>query len=698
MREATEQPTEEIKEGEAPSRLMRTVLPLLVVGGLLLAHLEVLARGPGYAGPLLVLDHLFDLGLAILAMALFVAAGWRILRLADLEPAHPCDVLLYSAALGPGLWSLVLLTLGLLGSLSPWALSLVAIVGVAFARQELRNLPELVDGTSREIRESIEGRWLVGLGLLVTGGVAAFLVLHGSAPPGDWDSLMYHLEIPRQWLAQGQIFLPDGNLHAAFVSVIHMLYVPFLALGSQAAPALLNVVFAVLLGLTVFRVGQVLFDTETGLVSSMLIWSTTGLMMVAVTARVDTTLAFYLLLGQSALALALTNPGGSRDHLMRAAAVLGVAAGVKYHGLAFAAALAPIGAWALWKSRGSTGRRVKTLAVLLGVFLVGAGPWAVKNIVLLGEPLYPFFADRLLSPWLADLYGTREVVAAVGAERAGILGEAREPFDIFSLFLAPERLTVEQEAVHYNMNPLLLVLLPLWALHWKRSAVVALAGPALLYGAGLGLGLGTINLRYLFPVIAPLTVVTTYFAVDGLRRLSLNVRVRRGLLAAASLVVLIPTGRSAYQWTAQFPVISQAIGSVSSQTYLQRGFGFYAGLAGLLNTQVPAEGRVLLLWEARAFYLVPDVLPDNVLTNWPLLAPWVEGTGRCLEGTGITHVLASTGAARYYEARGANPERLDLDGFRDFADRCLIPMNVGAGFGLYRVRGTERVSSTARDP
>ena len=78
-----------------PGRLFRAVAGIAVVGGLALAHLEVLTRGPDYSGPLLVLDHLFDLGLAVVVMALSCAAGLAFLRRSDLAPEGAAERLLH---------------------------------------------------------------------------------------------------------------------------------------------------------------------------------------------------------------------------------------------------------------------------------------------------------------------------------------------------------------------------------------------------------------------------------------------------------------------------------------------------------------------------------------------------------------------------------------------------------------------------
>jgi len=193
------------------------------------------------------------------------------------------------------------------------------------------------------------------------------------------------------------------------------------------------------------------------------------------------------------------------------------------------------------------------------------------------------------------------------------------------------------------------------------------------------------NLRYLFPAIAPLTVATAWLAVDTGRRIA-GAALRRVVLGILAAVALVPSARSAVTWTRRSPVLGQAVGSVSRQDYLAAGFTFYAALAGAVNRNVPPDGKVLLLWEARGFYLAPPHLQDNILTNWPLLEPWLDRTGDCLRGTGITHVLASTGAVGYYVSRGADPGVLGIDRFHAFADRCLMPVAGDPGFTLYRVK------------
>ncbi len=105
-----------------------------------------------------------------------------------------------------------------------------------------------------------------------------------------------------------------------------------------------------------------------------------------------------------------------------------------------------------------------------------------------------------------------------------------------------------------------------------------------------------------------------------------------------------------------------------------------------VDSRVGPDERILMLYESRALYFKQPVLQDTRASNWPLLASVLE-RGDCLEASGITHVLLSTGAMRYYMRRGADPEVLQWDRFLTFAADCLgDPVYEGAAFLLFERR------------
>src|SRR3990170_4171559 len=60
------------------------------------------------------------------------------------------------------------------------------------------------------------------------------------APPLAWDALVYHLELPRQYLSAGRIVFVESNLFVGFPQLAEMLYTWAMALRSGQTAAVLG--------------------------------------------------------------------------------------------------------------------------------------------------------------------------------------------------------------------------------------------------------------------------------------------------------------------------------------------------------------------------------------------------------------------------------------------------------------------------
>ncbi|HSG49718.1 MAG TPA: hypothetical protein VLA43_17985, partial [Longimicrobiales bacterium] len=374
----------------------------LVAAGLTAAHAAALRAGADDTGPLLPLDHLFDLVLVLALFQLGTALGQRLLRWAGLDLGDPLDVLAFSTAVGLGVLATLVLGLGLVGGLHAWPMVGVMVVAAAVAWRELGTLPELLTRIPASMRASgADTRWLAA-SWTVFALIAVFLVCYGAVPPTDWDALMYHLEVPARFLQAGRVHLPPDNLHATVAGLMHMLYVPLLAAGSQAGPTLLNVLVTLLLGLTVFRMGSRVFGGDTGALAMILLWGTTTILLVTITPRTDVSVAFFLLLGHYAIlrGFQATRPsgdgGGDANEpvdpvawVALGALVLGFAVGVKFNALAYAAVLAPVAVWILVRSHAGAAGGARALLLWSALGGVAMAPWLLKNLILVGAPFYP---------------------------------------------------------------------------------------------------------------------------------------------------------------------------------------------------------------------------------------------------------------------------------------------------------------------
>ncbi len=657
-----------------------------IVGAFMIARWFIGSPAADYAGPLLWFHHLYGLVLTLALLALCVGVGQLALRRAGFEFGSKLESLIFATATGAGIVATLVLILGLLGGLSVPVILLLLLTLAIAARKELSELSGELRGAASSViqGDGVKVEWL--LCGVVLGAVALFLLTMASAPPVDWDALMYHLEVPASFIERGRIYLPEDNLHVSFVGLAHMLYVPLLALGSATAPAVLSAALALMLGLSVATFCHRFLEGVTTSLSLALIWGTPTILLVAITPRVDATVTLFLFLAHYALFLALTE-GEVERYLYLAASLIGFAFGVKYQAVPYALALTPFVGWIAVTRSGSLKSAVRPLAGFVLVGGIVAFPWMLKNAILLGAPFYPFLARTALEPWLASLYGSSSVPTSMDSSFLAALSNVRQPFNLRDIFLAPERLTIEVEGAFYYANPIL-VLVPLWLFFIRRRILTWLVIPAVGYLLILIVPYPATNLRYLLPAIVPLTIVVVHMAVTSSERL-LPARAVRWTLLPLTLLALVPAARTAYFWMSGTQALAYLAGTTSRESYfanhLDPSVRVYAPLIKFVNNDMPKESRTLMLYEARGYYFNRTVIQDNRLTNWPLLAPKLHAD-ECLESFGISHVVLAIGSLRYYIQRGLDTEVMGWEEFLQFADRCLTMIHESPGFVVFESR------------
>jgi 4-amino-4-deoxy-L-arabinose transferase-like glycosyltransferase len=634
-------------------------------------------------GPLLVLLHASDLLTVAALLGLCTAVGDAALRRLQVSFPSRRDRLPFATVLGAGVLATELLVACALLGVRPWVIEcLLAATAVAVGAELMQVFRALADWLARSDKSGADRLPpMAAVGLAVG---AAVLFLLALAPPSDWDSLMYHILVPSRWLHDGRMSTLGGNEHVALVGLVHVLYLPLLATRSLSGPAVLSAALALLLGLAAFSLAQRLFGPAAGRYTALLAWGTPTILLVASTAKVDVSLALFLLLGHDALLTAWRDR--SPRHLDLAAVLLGLSLGVKYQAGAYAVALAPLILVTAVTLRGGRRPPVGLVVRFTSLATCAASPWLLKNQILYGAPFYPFFAVQHVDSWLAPFLAKGAAAITLDPRVFLIQQTARADFNLHDAFLNPGTLAVGGETGFYFLNPLLL-LVPLCLLAVRDAGVVGLAGPSLLYVLAVLIVSPKANLRYLIPGVVPLTIVCTRMMIAGTSRLRRVLR--RAVRALVVLVCLIPTAGTMYVWISGNHVVPDVVGILSGEEYLASHSSpvvrSHARMAAEINRLVAPSDTVLMLFESRGLYLNPPAIEDTRLTNWPWLAAAL-GTSRCLEGSGITHVLARPSAARYYEQRGVPDAVLGLESFERFAARCLTPLYTEPGAALYVAR------------
>jgi hypothetical protein len=404
--------------------------------------------------------------------------------------------------------------------------------------------------------------------------------------------------------------------------------------------------------------------------------------LVGVTPMADVTLAFVVVMSHVAVLKALRTPS-VRGWLWLAALLLGIAVGVKYAGLLYAAALTPLLIIAAARATHENGHHAPKLVLALGCAgLLGAAPWLVKNAALLGNPVYPFFSAPRVEPWLRPLYPDLRP-AGVHPDIFQVHRQMREPFTLRTFILSPGRLAPDEDAS--DSGPFLVLLFAPLALvvgPWRRPLPLLL--PPLGY---LVLVLGYsryTSLRYLMPAIPALTAAVAILLDAVWKRWT---GWGRTVLLAAILVAAIPSPLAILRRLVWKNAAAVALGTMSKRQFLDRyrETNGYVHAVSWLDAHVPRGDLVIMLFEARGYYSESRVEEDLLLRNWAFLAPHAEQPG-CLRGTGAKYILVNEGSYRYFVDRGAEPASLRWDAFAQFRSKCLKSVYEARGFSVYAIR------------
>lgn len=239
----------------------------------------------------------------------------------------------------------------------------------------------------------------------VIGALSLLIAAEAMLPPIDFDVREYHLQTPKEWYAAGRISYLPHNVYGNMPLGAESLALPAMALlgdwrTGALAGKLLMAALAPLTALGLMTAGKRFFsDPAAGAFAGVLYLAAPWTAYLSVNGLVEpywTGLGFFAAYAlaaawQERAAAKNVEDASPSDFGWFAAAgwFAGAATACKYPALVFL--LAP----AAFVAGGIAQRRPgKALAATLLAAAVACGPWFAKNVVLIGNPVYPL-AQRL---------------------------------------------------------------------------------------------------------------------------------------------------------------------------------------------------------------------------------------------------------------------------------------------------------------
>ena len=652
-------------------------LALAMIAATLLAARTVLPeRGLDVAGWRALYDSAFALALLCVTALIALGAGLRIMRVLLPLQGTNLEGVLFSLGLGLAIVAYGIFALGLLGLFTWWAMvGWVVTLGFWARREILAAAEQALLGTA-----GLGERWrnlrpterLVALAWLMLLGMA---ILQALAPPWDYDGLMYHLQGPRLFLEAGRVlFLPD-NWQANGPFTVEMLFGLGLSLGSESFAKLVHTAFAVLLVFSTFALGRRSLGSAAGWITIALMAGVPLFSFWASLAYADMAWALYQTL--MLICLLRWEEDRQRSSLILAGLFAGLAAGCKYLGLS---GIALGGVWLVWKLRGQAWRdAVKLAALFFAVAVAVASPWYLKNWVMAGNPVFPFYFGGA---------GWGEARLRLLTDYLGSFGTGHSPLDYLML---PWNLFVRSSSFGTFMRALevpnvLFVLALLYPIGRRTrgadSIAVFAAGGFLLWSAG------SQQTRFLLPLFAPLGVC----AAGVILKAAEWARTRRWVSPAGIALLALPVSVALFWscflvWYARpLPVV---FGAEAKSQFLERRVSDFAVIQ-YLTQQLSPDAKVLMMWDGQGYYCDERCLPDTDQSQWVRIAagrPAPAALVAELQQAGISHLLFSHDSdffVQEHDPRGLHRSARDYFLY-EFVPVCGRVVRAGGWVDLYEL-------------
>ncbi len=497
---------------------------------------------------------------------------------------------IFGCSIGLGILSYSVFFLGILGILHLWAIATIlaagALVGgksIAYLLKELVPKVELRSGLPKKTSKVLLAFCLFSL--------ASFTMISAMAPPnaGDWDSLAYHLAIPKLYLEAQRIYEIGFSSHSNFPFTMEMLYTIGLALKSTALARLFHWLTGVLCCGTVFLLAKRHLNTSGNL--ALLIFA--GIPLVAweaTLAYIDLGVALFSLLS----AYSILNAIESRQRVwfVFSAVFAGLAAGTKM------TALSTLFIFALWVGIETLILSKKLPSSLIAAFLytvlalVVASPWYLKSLIWTGNPVFPFFYNIFGGKgWnadLAEMYRISQLQFGIGT-------------DWINLIKMPYALAFHPERFYDIPNPMaaigisfIVVLVIIFRLRVVQNASYIRLLVICFVQAFTWCFL-TQQSRYLLPALAIFSPAAAY----AILCLSPSKLLRWFLIGTVVIQFIWTLGLQGLIGVSNIPVV---FGLQPKDEYLSRTLDNYEAIK-FINEKLPENAQVVLFGDTRGFYL-----------------------------------------------------------------------------------------------
>jgi len=487
--------------------------------------------------------------------------------------------------------------------------------------------------------------------------IAEFIL--NCTPPISRDALIHHLAIPKLWLRHGGFYEMPWAVFSYYPMNIDLLYLGSLYFHNDVLPKFIHCAFGIGIAFLIYSYLNRRLGRNWALLGVIIFFTTPLVIRLATAAYVDLGMVFFITASVMSWIKWRDTDYRTIWWLVLSAACMGLAAGSKHNAPVawFFVNLALVFCYSRDTKRGASA--VKYGAVFFGITLLVVSPWYIKNVILMGNPIYPLFDGLFQYFRHVDGSGVQGVAGALSTEWSGNIFQRRyimfgEGF--WEVLLVPVRMFFQgrdYSAQYFDgvLNPLLFMMVPFAFLGRNKNRDAGFFIAFSLFFMGIAYFLTAIRVRYILPIIPFLTILT----VVGIRNIVETVEKKEGwfrfigLVSVVAFVTVFISFNIFYlknYWNTLQP-LQYVLGEETKEAFLSRHVGSYPAIR-YINDTLPQDARVFLMFlGGRGYYLERDYWHEpsfgmNSLKEMVQSSKSEEDFQSVMQKIAYTHVLLRT--------------------------------------------------------
>ncbi len=487
---------------------------------------------------------------------------------------------MFALAIFIGIYSYLIFSLGVFGLLYQ---SLVLIITVVYFfvlvilyRAKLKDLIRQIN--IQNLVHEFTGKKMFGIGMLIILVQALINLIGVFGPEISFDSLWYHLTLPKMYIENhGLFYLPGAKMvYSVMPKLTEMLYASAMILANDSFAKLIHFSFGILILIAIYKISRKFVSKEFSILATAVFYANLVVGWESITAYVDLARGFYELLAIWGFINWFETK--QKKWLIISAVILGLAVTVKMVAAFSLLIFLVLFVYKKFIQNEQWLSVIKNYLIFFILTFIVPLPWFIYSFINTGNPLYPY-----LSNVQAGTSSTFQFISS-----PNILSF---PSDAYNFFL---RLNDPISPVYLIVLPLVIVMFKRFDLRVKFLIIYASIALAIWYLTEQVQG-GRFILPYLpvFSILVVLVIEKVQFR-----------RLRTFLIVVVILISIISLGYRSIANTKFLPVVLGKETKVEFLTkYLNYSFGDFYDTDNYFKNHITKDDMVLLFGFGKLYYV-----------------------------------------------------------------------------------------------